>query len=68
MVDGDLTEISASDPNRELNKMHLFVSSRIEKQSDGFVAVWNEGEKVSQISMDLPQGVYAGKSVTIDCR
>lgn len=65
-MDGEKgTEISVSDPNRELAKMHISVSFRIEKEGEHFNAVWNENEKVSELSIDLPQGVYAGKSVTI---
>lgn len=58
-------EISVADPNRELGEMHIAVSSKIEKEGENFSAVWNDRKKVSKISIDLPQGVYAGKSVTI---
>ncbi|MFP4622152.1 MAG: hypothetical protein ACLFM7_12635 [Bacteroidales bacterium] len=44
----------------------ITVSSRIEKSEDNFQAVWNEEEKMTDISVDLPQGVYAGESVTIN--
>lgn len=62
---GNLSEISVSDPNRELGKMYIFVTSRIENEGENFKAVWNEKEGISQISVDLPQTVYAGKSVTV---
>ncbi|MCF6358280.1 MAG: polysaccharide lyase beta-sandwich domain-containing protein, partial [Draconibacterium sp.] len=60
-----ITEISVADPNRELNKMFLSISSKIEKSGDNFKAIWNEKNGVSDILIDLPQTVYAGKSVTI---
>lgn len=60
-----LSEISVSDPNRELRKMVLSISTKFEKEGDDFKAVWNEKEKISEITIDLPQGDYAGKSVTI---
>ncbi|PHQ61644.1 MAG: chondroitin lyase [Maribacter sp.] len=60
-----LTAITASDPNRELNKIHISVSSRIEKTGDNFNAVWNKKEKMSNIAIQLPQKNYAGESVTI---
>ena len=59
-------EITVSDPNRELGKFHISISSRVEQEGDTFDAVWNEKEKMSEISIDLPQGVYAGKSTTLD--
>ncbi|MCF6358677.1 MAG: polysaccharide lyase beta-sandwich domain-containing protein [Draconibacterium sp.] len=60
-----VTEISVSDPNRELAKMHLFLSSKIERTGENYMSVWNEKLGMSKISIDLPQAVYAGKSVTI---
>ncbi len=63
---GHLSEISASDPNRDLGKMHFSVSTRLEKEGENFKAVWNEKERISEISIDLPQDVYAGKSVTVN--
>jgi chondroitin AC lyase len=60
-----LSEISVSDPNRELLKFRLSVSSKIVAHGENFVSVWNETEGASEISIDLPQGNYAGKSVTI---
>ena len=59
-------EISVSDPNRELDKMHLSISERIEKDGDTFRSRWNEEEKISELSIQLPRGVYAGQSVTIE--
>lgn len=63
--DEKLVEISVSDPNRELLKFYLSVSSKIVAHGENFVSVWNETEGVSEISIDLPQGNYAGQSVTI---
>jgi chondroitin AC lyase len=60
-----LVEISVSDPNRELLKFQLSVTSKIVAHGENFVSVWNETEGVSEISIDLPQGNYAGQSATI---
>ncbi|MEN8117305.1 MAG: polysaccharide lyase family 8 super-sandwich domain-containing protein [Bacteroidota bacterium] len=60
-----ITEITVSDPNRELEKMMLSVSARIEKEGDNFISTWNEKETLSRMVIDLPQGNYAGKSITI---
>ncbi len=63
---GNISQISVSDPNRELGKIHLSISSKIEKTGDNFEAVWNEKEKLTEIAIDLPQDNYAGQSVTIN--
>ena len=60
-----VTEISVSDPNRELGKMYISLSSKIEKVGENFKSIWNEKYKSSDLTIDLPQGNYAGKSVTI---
>jgi len=65
-INGKVTEISVSDPNRELSKMHLAISEKIEKQGENYNTVWDEKKGLSEISIDLPQGNYAGQSVTIE--
>jgi chondroitin AC lyase len=65
-TDGEqVTQISLADPNRELGRFHISVSARCEKTGDNYNAVWNETKGVTEISADLPQGVYAGSSITI---
>ncbi len=65
MKQEEISEISVSDPNRELEKFHISVSARVEKVSEDFHSVWNETEKASEITIDLPQTNYAGESVTV---
>jgi chondroitin AC lyase len=65
MEDGTLSEISVSDPNRELRKMHFSLKIRTEGIGDNYNAKWNEKKGISEISIDLLLNVYAGKSVTI---
>lgn len=62
----DGTRLTASDPNRELGKMILSISARVEESGAGYRAFWNEEEQVSELIIDLPQGQYAGSSVTIE--
>ncbi|MDP2889729.1 MAG: polysaccharide lyase family 8 super-sandwich domain-containing protein [Bacteroidota bacterium] len=59
-------QISVADPSRKLGKIHITVSQKMEKSGDNFRSFWNEKKRVSEISIDLPQTVYAGKSVTIE--
>ena len=59
-------QISVADPSRKLGKIHVTVSQKMEKSGGNFRSFWNEKKRVSEISIDLPQGVYAGQSVTIE--
>lgn len=65
MKNGQITEISVADPNRELSRFNLSVSSKIEKSGENFNTVWNASEGITQISIELPKDNYAGDSVTI---
>lgn len=60
-----VSEISVADPNRELGRFHLSLSSKTTASGDNFKAVWNEKEGMTNISVDLPKGVYTGSSATI---
>lgn len=60
-----ISEISVSDPNRELSGFHLSISGKIELNSDSAKAVWNLKTGITDISIDLPVGNYEGKSVTV---
>jgi chondroitin AC lyase len=66
MVGGAVKQISVADPSRKHRRMHLTLTSKIEKAGDHFQAIWNEKKRISEISIDLPQTVYAGQSVTIE--
>lgn len=63
--EGRVTEITVSDPNRELGRFHLLISGKHEKIGENFLANWNEKTGMSHIAINLPQGVYAGRSVTV---
>jgi chondroitin AC lyase len=60
--------ISASDPNRELDKIHISVTAKVEGKSDKLRATWDAGAKMSLITIDLPDDVYAGQSVTAELK
>lgn len=67
MKNEKVSKIAVADPNRELGKAHISISTRVQADDEKFIMVWNEKTKMSEISIDLPQGVYAGSSVTINC-
>lgn len=65
MKNGQITEVSVADPNRELMRFNFSVALKIEKSGENFRAVWNADKKTTNFSIDLPQDNYAGNSVTI---
>lgn len=65
LKNGQITEISVADPNRELASFNLSVSAKIEKSGENFNAVWNANKELTHVSIELPQDNYAGDSVTI---
>ncbi|GHT48339.1 hypothetical protein FACS189440_11680 [Bacteroidia bacterium] len=60
-----IKEISVADPVRKLGKIHLSVNRKLPEKGDNYRSVWNEATGFSEVSVDLPQGLFAGKSVTI---
>lgn len=62
----EIQQISVADPSRKLGKIHLTLTGRFEKSGTNFKSVWNKEKEISEIAVDLPQTVYAGKSVTIE--
>jgi chondroitin AC lyase len=64
--EGTISEISVADPSQKLNEIHLSVSSHIDNDMDQCRTVWNEDKQMTDITVELPQGVYAGKSVIIE--
>jgi len=60
-----ITEISVSDPNRELRRFNMSISTKIHQQGENYKANWNELDDFSEIAIGLPFGNYAGQSVTI---
>ncbi len=59
-------QITVADPSRKLGKIHLTVTAKIENNGANYKSVWNADKQISEIAIDLPQTVYAGKSVTIE--
>lgn len=62
---GDVKEITVSDPSRKLGKIHLVVNQKLTKQNEVFKTTWDNNRSVTEIAVELPQDVYAGKSVTL---
>lgn len=65
MKNGQITEISVADPNRELTRFNLSVSVKIEKSGENFSVEWDANTGLTHVSIVLPRDNYAGDSVTI---
>ncbi|HKJ79927.1 MAG TPA: polysaccharide lyase beta-sandwich domain-containing protein, partial [Prolixibacteraceae bacterium] len=60
-----MKELAVADPSRKLSRMLITVSGLYELSGDGFQSFRDESKKETLIIIDLPQDVYAGKSVTV---
>ncbi len=58
-------EISVADPSRKLGKILITVSDVYNRTGENFVAIPDLNKKSTTFIIDLPQDVYAGKSVTV---
>ncbi|MEX0778608.1 MAG: polysaccharide lyase family 8 super-sandwich domain-containing protein [Balneolales bacterium] len=62
--DRGIKEITVSDPGRRLDSFSLKVTSRIEAKGSRWKATWHEEEGHSIITFTLPDGEYAGQSLS----
>ncbi len=60
---GRLKELTLSDPSRKLNRILLSVTGIYPAKGVNYRAVVNEDQHSTLFIVDLPQGVYSGKSV-----
>ena len=65
-VGQDGVKVTVADPNRELGKMVRALSVQISGSGKNFKTFWNENEGLTYLVVDLPQGHFAGSSVTIE--
>ena len=65
MRDDRIQELTVSDPSRKLSGVKVTVIGVYDVEGDHFITYPNADQNVTVISVDLPQGVYAGKSVTV---
>jgi len=60
-----IEELSVADPSRKLSRITMTVSGIYNSKGDSFFTIPNKSENNTLILVNLPQGVYAGKSVTV---
>ena len=66
MKGNKIEELSVSDPSRKLNRITLTVSGIYNSKGDCFSTIPNKNMNNTVIVVDLPKGVYAGKSLTFE--
>lgn len=66
MKDNRVKKLTLSDPSRKLSSILVTISGIYNIQSGHVLAYPNKKENQTHFIVDLPIGVYAGKSVTID--
>jgi chondroitin AC lyase len=60
-----IEELTISDPSRKLSRIIITVSGIYNVRGENFIAFPQNNQNKTFIVVDLPQGVYAGKSVSI---
>lgn len=65
MRGSDVVELAVSDPSRKLSRVVVTLSGNYEVQSEEAVSISGADQDGTLILVNLPQGVYAGKSVVI---
>ncbi len=66
-VEGNrIKELTLADPSRKLSRILLTVSGIYEAKGDHCIALPDKKQNQTLMIVDLPQGVYAGKSVRIE--
>ena len=65
MQGGRLNNLTLSDPSRKLSRISLSVTGIYQAKGENYRTVVNESQNSTLFIVDLPQGVYAGKSVKL---
>ena len=60
-----IEELSVSDPSRKLSRILITVPDIYNVSGDNFVAFPDNDHNNTLMIIDLPQGVFAGKSVIV---
>lgn len=63
--DGQIKEMTVSDPSRKLARLHLKVNQRISTNSEFCAAIWNASAAETSLDILLPQDGYEGSSLTV---
>ncbi len=65
MREGRLSELTLADPSRKLSRMLITVSGIYKARGENYRTVVDQEQNSTLFIVDLPQGVYLGKSVQL---
>jgi chondroitin AC lyase len=65
MNNNRLTELILADPSRKLSRISVTVPGIYAAKGEGYFSVPDSKQNTTLLVVDLPQGVYAGKSVSV---
>jgi chondroitin AC lyase len=65
MSGGKVQELTVSDPSRKLSRVMVTLPGKYNNKGDHFSTIPAANQNNTMILVDLPQDVYAGKSVTV---
>ena len=65
MRENRIAKMTVADPSRKLSRMNLTISGLYHAKGDHFFTMSDERQNNTLWLIDLPQGVYAGTSVTV---
>ncbi len=60
------SSVTVADPLRSAEVFVIHLPGRYETPSEGVTADWDSATNSTRLDIELPQGVYAGKSVTLE--
>ena len=63
--DGKIKTISVADPTRKQTRIHLTLNQKVELRHEHCRTEWDATQGKTHLTIDLPQGEYAGQSITI---
>ncbi len=65
MEGNKVKELTVADPSRQLSKILITLPKIYSNIGEGFICFSNNKDNNTMVIVDLPQGVYLGKSVTV---
>ncbi len=65
MTNNKVQTLTVADPSRKLSRILLTIPGIYTTKGDGFMCIPNDKDNNTLVIVDLPQGVYLGKSVVV---
>tara|TARA_R110001592_G_scaffold363394_1_gene687384 strand:- start:11271 stop:13469 length:2199 start_codon:yes stop_codon:yes gene_type:complete len=65
-LDGQkIVKMAVSDPSRKLSKMHFQLNNKLDLKADKLQVAWDAEHWISKVTVQLPEGEFAGSSVIL---